>query len=123
MLILVVVHPQSEYAAWAGQAVERLNRLDAPETRAGRELFRTLACAGCHTIDGLTAGRFPGAPNLTHVASQASIVGGLLSPVNQENLSRWIKNPPAVKPGTAMPNLNLDDETVNNIVQFLLTLE
>ncbi|MGH2376987.1 MAG: cytochrome c oxidase subunit II [Candidatus Limnocylindria bacterium] len=122
MLILVVVHPQNEYAAWAEEALVAANRLDAPETQAGRELFRTLACAGCHTIQGLTAGRFPDAPDLTHVASQESIVGGLLA-VNEEDLFRWIKDPQAVKPGTAMPTLGLDDETVTNIVQFLLTLE
>lgn len=123
MLIVVVVHPQSEYRAWAEEAVAQQNRLDSPETRAGRELFRTLACAACHTVEGLAAGRFPGAPDLTHLASQPSIVGGLLSPVNEENLFRWIKDPQGVKPGTAMPDLNLDDETVNSIVQFLLTLE
>ncbi|HEY4659537.1 MAG: cytochrome c oxidase subunit II [Chloroflexi bacterium RIFCSPLOWO2_12_FULL_71_12] len=123
MLITVVVHPQNEYGAWAASAVKEADRLDAPETRAGRELFRTLACAGCHTIDGLTAGKFPGAPDLTRVASQESIAGGRLSPVNEENLTRWIKDPPAVKPGTAMPNLGLDDDTVSKLVQFLLTLK
>jgi cytochrome c oxidase subunit 2 len=123
MLIKVVVHPQAEYAAWAQQAVIDFNRLNAPETREGRELFKSLACAGCHTVTGITAGTFPGAPKLDGVASRPSIAGGVLSPVNEENLKRWIKNPPAVKPGTAMPNLGLDDDTVNKIVQWLLTLK
>lgn len=122
MLILVVVHPENEYAAWAQQAVEDANRLDAPETRAGRELFRTLACAGCHTITGLTAGKFPGAPDLTHIASDDELAE-VLSPVNEENMFRWIKDPQREKPGTAMPTLGLDDETVNNLTQFLLTLK
>lgn len=121
MLINVVVHPESEYQTWIAGALERANRLDDPATREGRELFRTLACAGCHTIDGLTAGRFPGAPELTTFASRDTIAGVL--PLSEENLARWLEDPPAVKPGTAMPDLNLDTDTIDKLVQFLLTLE
>jgi cytochrome c oxidase subunit 2 len=123
MLITLVAHPVNEYAAWIDEAKVRANRFASEETKRGRELFRSLACAGCHTIDRLTGGKFPGAPNLTHVASQQSIVGGLLSPVNEENLRRWISNPPAVKPGTAMPNLGLSEQQVTDLVNFLLVLE
>lgn len=121
MLINVVVHAKNEYEAWARQAVVEFDRANAPETRAGRELVKTLACAGCHTIQGVIAGRFPGAPDLTKVASRPQIAGVI--PMNEENLKRWLKNPPAVKPGTAMPNLALDDDTVNKITQYLLTLK
>jgi cytochrome c oxidase subunit 2 len=55
--------------------------------------------------------------------SKKSIAGGALSPVNEENLRRWVKNPPAVKPGTQMPNLGLSDQQVNDIVLFLMTLK
>jgi cytochrome c oxidase subunit 2 len=123
MLILVKVYSQADYAAAVGEAVAAANRRDDPRTREGRELFKSLACAGCHTVDGETAGIFPGAPNLTHVASKESIAGGLLRPVNEESLTRWIKDPQVVKPGTAMPDLNLDDDTIFKIVQWLLTLE
>jgi cytochrome c oxidase subunit 2 len=122
MLLRVVVHETSDFAAWAKTAVEDYNRRFSEETKAGRELFKSLACAGCHTIDGLTSGKVaPGrARNLTKVASNPDIAA-VLRPVNEENLKRWIKDPPAVKPGTAMPNLGLDDDTINKIVQFLLT--
>lgn len=122
MLITLVVHPQNEYGDWARGAVIEANRLDAPETRAGREAFRSLACAGCHTIKGLTAGRFPGAPDLTTLMTRQTIAGGVL-PNNEESLKRWISNPPAVKPGTLMPNLGLSEQQVNDITQFLLTLK
>jgi len=119
MLINVVVHPQSEYTAWAESAVAEANILLDPATAEGRELFRTLACAGCHTIQNLTAGRFPGAPDLTNLASRPQIAGVL--PMSLENLERWIANPQQEKPGTAMPDLNLDEETVRAISQFLIT--
>jgi cytochrome c oxidase subunit 2 len=123
MLITLVAHPVNEYAAWINEAKIRAERFRGPEAARGRELFRSLACAGCHTVRGLTGGKFPGAPDLTNVASQTSIVGGLLSPVNEENLRRWISNPPAVKPGTAMPNLGLSEQQVTDLVNFLLVLE
>jgi cytochrome c oxidase subunit 2 len=123
MLVTLVAHPVNEYAAWIDEAKVRANRFGSEEARRGRELFRSLACAGCHTIDGLTAGKFQGAPNLTHVASKPSIVGGLLAPVNVENLRRWISDPPAVKPGTTMPNLGLSEQQITDLVNFLLVLE
>ena len=118
MLITVVAHPKDEYAAWAQGAVADYERRNSPDTKAGRELFKSLACAGCHAIQGLTAGKV--GPDLTHVASLPSIVG-VLSPVNEENLTKWITKPSAVKPGTLMPDLGLDTDTVNKLVQFLLT--
>lgn len=121
MLITVVVHPKNEYGLWAKKAVEDANRLLDPATKAGRELFRGLACANCHTIRGVSAGKFPGAPELTKFASNPDIAGVL--PVTEENLKRWLANPPGVKPGTAMPSLGLDETTINALTQFLLTLK
>jgi len=122
MLITLVAHPQSDYAAWAVEAVKEANRAIDPATTKGRETFLSLACVGCHTVKGTAASGKIG-PELTHVASKKSIAGGVLSPVNEENLTKWIKNPPAVKPGTQMPNLNLSDEQIHDIVQWLLTLK
>jgi cytochrome c oxidase subunit 2 len=119
MLINVVVHPQNEYAAWAESAVAEANLLLDPATAQGRELFRTLACSGCHTLRPLTAGIFPGAPDLTNIGSRPQIAGVL--PMSVENLERWILNPQQEKPGTAMPDLNLDAETARAIAQFLFT--
>jgi cytochrome c oxidase subunit 2 len=122
MLITLVAHPQSEYAAWITQAVKDANVFLDPATKVGRELFFSLACVGCHTIDKTTAVGKIG-PNLTHLMSKKSIAGGALSPVNEENLTRWVSNPPAVKPGTLMPNLGLSQQQVHDIVLFLQTLK
>ncbi len=123
MLISLVAHPVSDYAAWIDAAKKDAERFTSEETKRGKELFRSLPCAGCHTIKGLTSGKFAGAPELTHVASKPSIAGGVLSPVNEENITRWLSNPPAVKPGTQMPNLNLSQDQIRDLVQFLLTLK
>lgn len=124
MLLTVTVHPQNDYAAWAQGAVEFQERLKSPETAAGREAFVTGACAGCHIVQGLTGGRV--GPELTHLMSKKeNNVAGVLSPINQENLTRWVRNAPAIKPGVLMPKFEgvLPDKTIDDIVQFLLILK
>ena len=122
MLITLVAHTPSDYAAWIPQAVKEANVFLDPQTKVGRELFFAQPCVGCHTIDGTTA-RGKIGPNLTHLMSQKSIAGGALSPVNEETLTRWISDPPAVKPGTLMPKLPLSQQQVHDIVLFLQTLK
>jgi cytochrome c oxidase subunit 2 len=62
-------------------------------------------------------------PELTHVAGQPSIAQGKLTPVDAENLKRWLKDPTAVKPGTLMPKLGLTDDELAALVSYLLTLK
>ena len=123
MLITVVAHPLSEYAAWAKTAVEEAARATSPETKAGREAFLSGPCAGCHTVKGTTAAGKVG-PELTHIASKPNIAG-VLTPVNQENLTKWVRNAPSIKPGILMPKFEgvLPDKTIDDIVQWLLTLK
>ncbi len=122
MLIRVVAHPKGEYAAWARQAVEQANRGPElpPAARKGFETYMSLPCVGCHLIEGTQSQGRVGPP-LTHMASKKDVAGAV--PMNEENLAKWLKNPQAVKPGTAMPNYNLSDQVVSDVVQYLLTLK
>ena len=123
MLITLVVQTPDDYASWVKGAVADANRGSNPATAKGRETFLSLACVGCHTVQGTVAQGKVG-PELTHIASKTTgIAAGAGGPVNEANLTKWIKNPLAVKPGTAMPNLGLSDEQVHDIVQWLLTLK
>jgi len=74
-------------------------------------------------VKGTTAAAKVG-PELTHVASKKDIAG-VLSPVNQENLTKWVRNAPSIKPGIVMPKFEgvLTDQQINDIVQWLLTLK
>ena len=60
-------------------------------------------------------------PDLTHVGGRRTIVGGLLEN-NPEQLARWLRNPPAVKPGSRMPNYQLTDEQIEDLVAYLGSL-
>ena len=123
MLLTIVAHPQDEYDAWAKTAVENANRLNDPATKTGRETFLASACVGCHTVQGTNAAGKVG-PELTHIASKPNIAG-VLSPVNQENLIKWVSDAPSIKPGIVMPKFKgtLSDQQISDIVQWLLTLK
>jgi cytochrome c oxidase subunit II len=94
----------------------------------GEQIYRTSACIGCHVIEGVSFGQI--GPNLTTFGSRTSLGAGLY-PNDQQHLSLWIKNSPAMKPGSLMPpfapNLpgtmgNLDDQQIADIAAYLLSL-
>ena len=128
MLITVVAQNPADYAAWQDAAVKQANLFNDPAVAQGKQLFTTLACAGCHTVQGLTGGKV--GPDLTHLMSQKTPIGGIAGlDVNEANLVKWVGNAPGLKPGIAMPVFGkayggaLDDAQILGIVKFLETLK
>jgi cytochrome c oxidase subunit 2 len=89
----------------------------------GRALVAQKGCGGCHTIPGVPGATGTIGPNLAGVASRPRIAGGAVPNNGPDDLKRWIMNPQALKPGTAMPNLGLSDDDATKIVAFLETLK
>jgi cytochrome c2 len=89
------------------------------DANAGKEVFTTKGCTGCHTIEGVQGAVGTVGPNLTHIAGQAYDS----FPNDAAFLKQWINDPHTAKPGTAMPKLGLSDEELNNVVTFLETLK
>jgi len=89
---------------------------------AGQSLVQQKGCGGCHTIPDVPGATGSIGPNLGGVASRDTIAGGAVPNNGPDDLKRWILNPPAVKPGTAMPNLGLTDDEATTIVAFLESL-
>ena len=128
MLITVIAQNQSDYTAWQQAAVKQANLFNDPAVAQGKQLFTTLACAGCHTVQGLTGGKV--GPDLTHLMSQKTPIAGVAGlDVNEANLIKWVSNAPSLKPGVVMPVFSnkaggpLDDATILAIVKFLETLK
>ena len=44
-------------------------------------------------------------------------------PNTTENMRKWLKDPPAMKPGTLMLNLGLTDQEIDTLMEFLSTLK
>jgi cytochrome c1 len=64
----------------------------------------------------------PGGPNLTHLMSRDCFAGCIFT-MNRDTLERWLRDPPAVKPGSWMPNYGLSDQLVRALVAYLMTLK
>ena len=117
---LAIVETPEAFQAWAAkQKEEAASPPDGSPAAAGLQLFRTGTCVGCHTIRGVSGGGI--GPDLTHVGSRRTIAGGIL-PNTPENLARWVRHAPQVKPGSLMPEQSLIDAQVAELVAYLQSL-
>jgi cytochrome c len=87
----------------------------------GERLVREFGCGACHEIEGMRQARGELGPPLREVARRTFIAGQL--PNTPENLVRWLADPPALAPATAMPNLGLSEAEARDIASYLYTLD
>ena len=118
MLLRVTVHPRDEFDRWV--AAQQAVAADVPESRAGRDVFTSVACISCHTVRGTPANGVFG-PDLTHLMSRATLGAGVAANT-PETLRAWVKNPDALKPGARMPAMNLSGDQLDQLVAYLTTL-
>jgi cytochrome c oxidase subunit II len=118
MLLRVTVHPRDEFDRWV--AAQRAVAAEAPEGRAGRDVFTSVACISCHTVRGTPANGVFG-PDLTHLMSRTTIGAGVALNT-PEKLRAWVKDPAALKPGALMPAMNLSGKQLDELVAYLTTL-
>jgi len=64
-------------------------------------------------------GRF--GPDLTHLMSRDTIAAGAVRNT-PEMLRLWVKNPDAIKPGSKMPAMGLNDSDLDALTAYLETL-
>jgi cytochrome c oxidase subunit 2 len=120
MKFRVIAHDPADFDAWVQSQLA-----EAAAPAAGSIAEQVLVqCLACHAIDGVdeppeTAPLH--GPNLTHVASRQRIAAGLL-PNTAEGLATWLRDPPAVKPGSKMPDYDLTDDQIDAMVEYLRSL-
>jgi cytochrome c1 len=100
--------------------VDYARRITGGDPAAGRIAIERRGCASCHTIPGVPGADANVGPPLDRVGSRVYLAGVQLNP--PENLARWLKDPPAVDPKTAMPNVGATDDEVRDISAYLYTL-
>jgi cytochrome c oxidase subunit 2 len=118
MRMLLIAEPPEAFDRW----IQSRREPPAPSSAAdaGRAAFMAGGCVACHTIRGFSAGVV--GPDLTHFGSRRMLAAGLYANT-PENLTAWIKDPPAMKPGARMPKLPLSDEQISAIVSYLESLK
>jgi cytochrome c oxidase subunit 2 len=116
MRIRVFAQSPEDFSAWLAHQRQPASPPSAVGAAKGAEVFRGKNCVNCHSIAGLmTKGHV--APDLTHVASRETLAAGTLANT-PENLSRWLKDPQAVK-DCNMPDLGLSDDQIRYLVAYL----
>ncbi len=127
MRLVVVAHEKADFEQWLSEQLEPAESASGGEAAEGAELFIQRGCGGCHTVDGLDAAEGRVGPDLTHLQSRETFAGAIFD-LNERNLRRWLRDPPAMKPMdpdniAGMPNLGLSEEDITKLIAYLETLD
>ncbi len=90
------------------------------DVERGKLALGQYACQACHTIPGITSSSPNVGPPLQGLASRSLIAGKLAN--TPENLVRWVRDPKAFKPQTAMPDMGVSEEHARDMAAYLATL-
>ena len=117
MNFLVVAEDATRFGQWEQTQVQGAGLPTDDKSERGRLVFERESCAGCHTIKG-TSARGTVGPDLTHVGSRRTL-GAATVPNTRANLSAWIADAQALKPGNLMPPIELSPDDLAALVHYL----
>ncbi len=120
MGLRVVAHTSGDFDEWVRANAAPAERPVTGEAAEGAAMFRQKGCASCHTVNGFAAGEV--GPDLTHL-QQRKVFAGATFELNDQNLRVWLRDPPAEKPGSRMPNLDLSEDEITKLIAYLDTLK
>jgi cytochrome c2 len=87
----------------------------------GAQAIQRNGCHACHRIPGIRGANSYVGPPLNGWSERQYIAGNLQN--DPDNLIAWIMNPQAIEPGTAMPNMDIDEQEARDIAAYLYTLK
>ncbi len=122
MRFRVFVDTEAKFDEWAKATAANATPGTSELIKAGEQQFLLSGCVGCHTVKGNATAVGTIGPNLTHVGSRTTIASGIL-PNDTEGMHKWLSNPPAVKPGSKMPNLGLNEDQIQKLTAYLQSLK
>jgi cytochrome c oxidase subunit II len=120
MSLEVIAESRAAFDQWRAAQLASAPVPATPDQERGRQLVE-YRCGLCHQVRGTLAGAIS-APDLTHIASRRTLAAGTLLN-NPGNLSGWIEDPQAVKPGALMPNQFLSAQELSDVRAYLETLQ
>jgi len=124
MRLRVIAQPQDEFDDWVAD-MQATEEHDA--NLEGAQIFAEGAdnigqpCSACHSVEASQSNPNLG-PNLGGFSERGMFAGAIFEN-DEENLAAWLRNPPAVKPGAKMPDLNLTADQINALIEYLQSLE
>lgn len=97
------------------------NEMPGADPARGRQVIVREACASCHRIPGIDWPRGSVGPPLNGFAGQQLIAGRF--PNRPDNAVRFLREAPALLPGTLMPAYALSDKDARDAAAYLYTLD
>ena len=91
------------------------------DPKHGKAAILKYGCVSCHRIPGVDGPDANVGPSLERIAGRVYIAGVLSN--SPKELMRWIADPPAVDPRTAMPKLDVAPDDLKHIACYLYTLQ
>ena len=86
----------------------------------GANAIQRHGCGTCHRIPGIPGADANVGPPLDRVGGRTYLGGVILN--TPDNMKRWLLDPPAVDPKTAMPNVGLTQDEAADVAGYLYTL-
>ena len=86
----------------------------------GKAAIERAGCGACHTIPGVSWPQGKVGPSLSGFGRQTLIAGRVAN--RPDTLADFVRNAPAVVPGTAMPPMPLTPQESRDVAAFLYTL-
>jgi cytochrome c2 len=106
-------------AACGGKDAGRV--VQGGDAATGKRLVTQYQCGACHAIPEVPGAGGDAGPPLEHFGRLSYIANGI--PNRPALLTAWLVDPPAMKPGTAMPKLGLTEQEARHMAAFLYTLK
>lgn len=100
---------------------DRTPTLGDADIARGRQLVVDKGCAACHTFPDVKWPRGRLGPSLANFGRQGLIAGRL--PNQPGVLMEFVRDAPALVPGTAMPAIPMSDQEARDVTAYLLRLE
>lgn len=86
----------------------------------GKDVIANYGCGSCHTIPGIRGAEGMVGPPLILFGRRTYIAGEV--PNTPQNLVSWLRDPPSIEAGTAMPKLGLSEQQARDVAAYLYTL-
>lgn len=83
----------------------------------GRAVIERVGCGSCHAIPGIAWPRGAAGPALEGLPARALIAGAL--PNRPDVLAAYIRNAPALVPGSGMPAMPVSADEARDIAAYL----
>jgi len=87
----------------------------------GKRLVTQYQCAACHMIPEIQGPNGDAGPALDKIGSLGYIAGRI--PNQPAYMVAWLRDPPALKPGTRMPSMGVSEQEARHMAAYLYTLK